>query len=126
MEKQTIVIERPETNAPSDTDDSKTLERDPTATKTADELSDVAAAASPAGEDDHGYVTGVKLTVVMISVTLVGFLIMLDTSIIATVRVISIFHAHPQVHKSTSPPRFSPLPFPSRRTQRLSVSNPPF
>jgi hypothetical protein len=36
------------------------------------------------------YITGVKLTAVMASVTLVGFLILLDMSIIATVSTINI------------------------------------
>lgn len=37
------------------------------------------------GAADHEYVTGVKLAVVIVSVTLVAFLILLDTSIVATV-----------------------------------------
>ena len=36
-------------------------------------------------DDEYVYVTGFKLMIVMVSVTLVGFLIMLDTSIVATV-----------------------------------------
>jgi hypothetical protein len=39
---------------------------------------------------EHEYVTGFKLSIIIASVTLVAFLIMLDTSIIATVSLHSI------------------------------------
>jgi len=41
---------------------------------------------SPPVEDDYQYVTGFKLATITASITLVAFLIMLDQSIIATVR----------------------------------------
>ena len=37
------------------------------------------------GEDDYKYVTGFKLVIVMVSVTLVAFVMMLDLSIVSTV-----------------------------------------
>ncbi len=44
---------------------------------------EVTAAGAP--EDDHEYITGIKLFLVMAGVTLVCFLMLLDTSIITTV-----------------------------------------
>jgi hypothetical protein len=67
----------------SNTDNSKAVEE----TQIPQQLSDASIETASAGEDDYEYVTGFKLAIVTISVTLVAFLIMLDTSIISTVRL---------------------------------------
>jgi hypothetical protein len=82
MEKQSLTISDPVANLPSDGDNFKKVKETPTPEQPA--IASLATAR--AGEDEYQYVTGFKLTIVMVSVTLVGFLIMLDTSIISTVR----------------------------------------
>lgn len=54
------------------------------------ELSSESAKRQDPGYQDYKYVTGFKLAIVIVSVTMVCFLVMLDLSIIATVSQASV------------------------------------
>jgi hypothetical protein len=82
MEKKSLPINDPVADLPSDGDDLEKVKKTPTPEQPAIASKTTARAS----EDEYQYVTSFKLTIVMVSVTLVGFLIMLDTSIISTVR----------------------------------------
>jgi len=82
MEKQSLAINDPVADLPSDGDDLEKVKETPTPEEPA--ITNIATAR--VSEDEYQYVAGFKLTIVMVSMTLVGFLIMLDTSIISTVR----------------------------------------
>jgi hypothetical protein len=82
MEKRSPSSSGPSINAASDAIDIGAIKE----TSIPHHPSDPSIETATAGNEDYKYVTGLKLTFVMISVTLVGFLMMLDTSIIATVR----------------------------------------
>jgi hypothetical protein len=91
MEKRFAPSNDPSNREASDTDDSKGINKP----SIPDQPSDSSIEKATADDEDYKYVTGFKLVIVMISVTLVGFLVMLDTSIISTVRL-SLAHSLPQ------------------------------
>jgi hypothetical protein len=81
MEKEFLSIDTPAMNSCSDTDEAKPVMTDHVPNLRSDTIIETAGAS----EGEFEYVVGFKLIIVMISVTSVGFLIMLDTSIISTV-----------------------------------------
>ena len=88
MEKSRDVPSSTNPPEPTKTSNSPMAEDSPGLSEKASSTQD--AESSPAVEEEaYQYVTGFKLFTVMICITLVAFLIMLDQSIIATVREIS-------------------------------------
>jgi hypothetical protein len=59
------------------------------------ELSGESLGLNDAGDTEYQYVTGLKLSLVIFSVTIVAFLTMLDTSIVMTVSEPSLFESSP-------------------------------
>ena len=62
-------------------------ERNEEETPNPEKPEDSSSAISEAGESEHEYISGIKLWVVLASVTFIAFLMMLDMAIIVTVRL---------------------------------------
>jgi hypothetical protein len=71
-----------------DTDGEKATEQ----SSTPNEHSGESARTTEAGDEENKYVTGFKLVIVIIAVTMAAFLMLLDTSIISTVSQHSVFY----------------------------------
>lgn len=84
------VVDAPSRGSTTEADSDQNLaEIEPPPTVEKAPLDDgTATATAKAAEPEYEYITGVKLLLVMASVTLVAFLMMLDMSIIVTVGII--------------------------------------
>jgi hypothetical protein len=83
MEKRLPSSMSPSTNETSDTEKPEGIKE----SSIPDQLTDSPVETAASGDEDYKYVTGFKLAIVIISVTFVAFLMMLDTAIVATVRL---------------------------------------